>query len=147
MQLTRAADYAVRVMIHLASVTNGGRVTLTEFANFGDAPEAFLSKVLQSLTRAGLTVSHRGVAGGYTLGRPAEDITLLDVVEALEGPLQLNICIGPSGSCGRSSWCSVHEVWVEAQAALSSVLKRHTIAALAAKASSAQPICGVAEWS
>lgn len=147
MQLTRAADYAVRVMVHLASVPPGGRVTLTEFANFGDAPEAFLSKVLQSLTRAGLTASHRGVSGGYTLGRPAEEITLLDVVEAMEGPLQLNICLGPASSCGRSEWCMVHEVWMEAQRALATVLKAHTIASLAAKASPTSQICGVARWS
>ncbi|MBN9662002.1 MAG: Rrf2 family transcriptional regulator [Acidobacteria bacterium] len=147
MQLTRAADYAVRVMLHLASVPSGGRVTLSEFANFGDAPEAFLSKVLQALTRAGLTLSHRGVSGGYTLARPAEAITLLDVVEALEGPLQLNICIGPDGFCGRSGWCSVHLVWQEAQDALTSVLRAHTIAALAARSPATGPICGVPEWS
>lgn len=147
MQLTRAADYAVRVMVHLASVPPGGRVTLTEFANFGDAPEAFLSKVLQSLTRAGLTASHRGVAGGYTIGRPPDQITLLDVVEAMEGPLQLNVCIGPSGACGRSGWCLVHTVWEEAQQALAGVLRAHTIQSLAAKASPTSPICGVAEWS
>ncbi|WP_321472316.1 Rrf2 family transcriptional regulator [uncultured Paludibaculum sp.] len=147
MQLTRAADYAVRVMVHLASASVGERVTLTEFASFGDAPEAFLSKVLQSLTRAGLTISHRGVSGGYTIGRPASEITLLDVVEAMEGPLQLNLCIGPAGSCGRSGWCSVHEVWIEAQQALAAVLKSHTIASLAAKASPSTQICGVPEWS
>ncbi|MGJ5816284.1 RrF2 family transcriptional regulator [Paludibaculum fermentans] len=147
MQLTRAADYAVRVMLHLATVPVGGRVTLTEFANFGDAPEAFLSKVLQALTRAGLTLSHRGVSGGYTLAKPAESITLLDVVEALEGPLQLNACIGPEGFCGRSDWCSVHVVWQEAQDALTAVLRAHTIAALAARTPATGPICGVPKWS
>ena len=67
MQLTRAADYAVRVMVHLAAVAPGTRASRTELAGAVDCPEQFLSKVLQSLTRAGLVTSHRGNTGGFEL--------------------------------------------------------------------------------
>lgn len=89
MQLTRAADYAVRVMVHLAGLPIGTRTTRDELAAHGDVPEHFLSKILQSLARSGLIAAHRGMMGGYELARPAESVTLLDVVEAMEGPLVL----------------------------------------------------------
>jgi Rrf2 family protein len=143
MQLTRAADYAVRVMVHLAGVPAGDRVTRMALAEQGDVPEAFLSKVLQSLTRAGLIVSHRGASGGYSLGGAGGAITLLEVVEALEGPIQLNVCVGPHSNCNRSVWCPVHPVWERAQEALTSVLRSVTIASLAAESPAANPDFGV----
>ena len=131
MQLTRAADYAVRVMVHLAGLPPGTRTSRGDLASAADCPEQFLSKVLQSLTRAGLVVSHRGNTGGFELPVLRRDASLLEVVEAIEGPLRLNLCLTSSDGCTRQSWCPVHPVWAEAQAAMAFVLRRTTIAALA----------------
>jgi len=131
MQLTRAADYAVRVLIHLAGLPPETRASRAELAAAADCPDQFLSKVLQSLTRAGLVVSHRGNTGGFELPTSARNATILDIVEAVEGPIRLNLCLLSDSTCDRSQWCPAHTVWAEAQAAMSAVLKRYTISDLA----------------
>lgn len=147
MMLTRASDYAVRVMVHLAGLPAGSRTTRDELAMQGEVPEHFLSKILQSLARSGLITAHRGMMGGYELARPAESITLLDVVEAMEGPLVLNVCLAEGPSCQRKGWCSVHRVWAEAQDALTAVLRAATMRQLADEAAGNPTVCGGAAWS
>jgi Rrf2 family protein len=134
MQLTRAADYAVRVMIHLAGLPPETRASRAELAVSAECPEQFLSKVLQSLTRAGLVLSHRGNTGGFELPYIHRAATLLEVVEAIEGPMKLNICLNSDRACTRQEWCPAHDVWVSAQAAVAQVLRDATIAELARQA-------------
>lgn len=134
MQLTRAADYAVRVMIHLAGLPAGSRPSLGELATAAGCPGQFLSKALQSLTRAGLLVSRRGNTGGFELPPHSATATVLDVVEAIEGPLRLNLCLTGEGACHRSGWCPAHPVWAEAQRAMAAVLGGASIADLAKQA-------------
>src|ERR1041385_5796608 len=129
MQLTRAADYAVRVMIHLAGLPPGTRVSRSELSGAAECPEQFLSKVLQNLTRAGLIVSHRGNTGGFELEESHRAASVLEVVEAIEGPLRLNLCLTSDHACSRQDWCQAHRVWGEAQQAMVSVLKRASITA------------------
>jgi Rrf2 family protein len=131
MQLTRAADYASRVMVHLAGLPAGARASLPTLAEAVDVPEQFLSKVLQMLGRSGLIQSQRGPSGGFELAADPERMSVLDVVEAVEGPIQLNLCLGPGAGCARKSRCAVHLVWQEAQEALVAVLRKATIAGLA----------------
>ena len=131
MQLTRAADYALRVMIHLAGQPPQTRASRAELAEAADCPEQFLSKVLQSLTRAGLVVSHRGNTGGFELPAGAPEISVLQVVEAIEGPMRLNVCLSSDQVCERQSWCPSHPVWVDAQRAMTDVLRGATIHSLA----------------
>jgi len=138
MQLTRAADYAVRVMIHLAGMTPGARVSRTELAQAAECPEQFLSKVLQGLARAGLVVSHRGNTGGFELPEPHRRITLLQVVEAIEGPLGLNDCLTGETTCSRQEWCPAHMIWAETQTAMETILKRWSIEDMARRASARQ---------
>jgi len=118
-------------MIHLASLGTGVRTSLPDMAGAVEVPEHFLSKVLQMLCKRGLIQSHRGASGGFELVANARAISLLDVVEALEGPIQLNVCLGEYGNCGRKSWCPAHRVWMEAQEAMVGVLRRASIAELA----------------
>src|SRR5512142_495994 len=106
MQLTRAADYAVRVMIHMAGLAPGTRTSRTDLANAASCPEQFLSKVLQDLTRAGLVVSHRGNTGGFELPAMHLGATLLEVVEAVEGPIRLNLCLAGETACDRRPICA-----------------------------------------
>jgi Rrf2 family protein len=134
MQLTRAADYAVRVMIHLAGMPPGVWANLPQLAAAAGCPPQFLSKVLQRLGRAGLVVSHRGNTGGFELPESRRSTSLLEVVEAIEGPLRLNLCLGPRPACVRSCWCPAHSVWADAQTALEAVLKGATIDELARRA-------------
>ena len=96
-----------------------------------DVRENFLSKILQRLVHLGLVSSHRGTGGGFCLKSPAKGITLLQVIEAIEGPTQLNVCLGQGPTCSRKSWCGVHPVWQKAQAALTQVLAEVSIAQLA----------------
>ena len=131
MQLTRAADYAVRVMIHLAGQPLGTVVRLRTLANAVTVPESFLAKVLQTLTRSGMMVSRRGPDGGFELVPSSMQATMLDVISAIDGPVQLNACLGEQGCCERKEWCPAHSVWSEAQIAMLNVLNRETIGELA----------------
>ncbi len=121
MHLTRAADYGVRVMIHLASAPRGARLSLTELAEAAEVSPAFLSKVLQRLVRAGLVSSRRGKRGGFELLDAGRAASLLDILTALDGVPELNTCL-LSGSCHRSPWCAAHTVWQEAQTRLREAL-------------------------
>ena len=131
MQLTRAADYAVRVMIHLAGLPSGTRASRAELAGAAECPEQFLSKVLQNLTRAGLVISHRGNTGGFELPDNHNTATMLEIVEAIEGPLRLNLCLVSEGACPRRTGCPAHCVWAEAQEAMAAVLRKASIGDLA----------------
>jgi len=131
MQITRASDYAVRVMVHLASAPHGHKYPLNELATVTGVQESFLSKILQRLVHQGMLVSQRGSGGGFLLNRPPAEVSLLDVVEAIEGPTQLNHCVGEAGHCARKDWCGVNPTWERAQKALTQVLGGVSIAQLA----------------
>jgi Rrf2 family protein len=131
MQITRATDYAVRVMIHLATLSEDSRVPVSELAQASGAPQSFVSKVLQQLAQHGVVTSHRGSGGGFQLAVQPEAISLLNVVEMIEGPLQINLCLPGETACDRKSWCGAHPIWSEAQAALKAVLSGASIAQLA----------------
>jgi Rrf2 family protein len=138
MQLTRAADYAVRVMIHLAGLPPGARISRSELSAAAECPEQFLCKVLQNLTRAGLVISHRGNTGGFELEELHRTASLLEIVEAVEGPIRLNLCLTNDHACTRQGWCPAHCVWANAQAALLQVLKDSNISQLADQAALAR---------
>lgn len=131
MQLTRAADYGVRVMIHLARVPRGVRVLLPALADATGAPVSFLSKVLQALARAELICSQRGVSGGFSISERGRSSSMRDVIEAIDGPIRLNVCLTRGRACPRKTWCPAHPVWVKAQDALLSVLGQASIADMA----------------
>ena len=132
MQLTRAADYGVRALIHLADVGTHTRSSLTDLAEAAGVTPAFLSKVLQRLVQAGLVASKRGKRGGFELLPRARTATLLEILLALDGVPELNICLGPDG-CARSVWCAAHPVWQEAQDRMRQVLSSMTLDQLAAQ--------------
>ena len=131
MQITRATDYAVRVMVELAAKPAGERVQLDALSEAAGVRESFLSKILQRLVHQGFVSSYRGTGGGFCLKTAPEQVTLLQVIEAMEGPTELNVCLGDDPGCGRSSWCGVHPVWRRAQAAVTDVLSSVSIAKLA----------------
>jgi len=133
MQITRATDYAVRVIVHLATLPPDHTAPLGELAEATSVRDNFLSKILQRLVRNGLLSSHRGTGGGFRLSVAPERLTLLQVVEAIEGKIALNICLGDWQSCALQAQCTAHPVWEKAQAALTQELAAVTIAELAAR--------------
>ena len=139
MQLTRAADYGVRVMIQLTALAGNGRVSLSDLAHATGAPESFLSKVLQSLAHAGLISSRRGQLGGFHISPRGAAASMREVIEAIDGAICLNVCLIAGRSCSRKARCPAHPVWIEAQQAMMEVLSRASIASLAAPASSRAP--------
>ncbi len=133
MQLTRAADYAVRVMVHLATLPPEKRAFLPDLAMSTAAPESFLSKVMQALSRSGLITSRRGKAGGFAILQRGRDATMREVIEAIDGPICLNVCLNGGKDCERKSWCPAHPVWARAQRAMIDVLMSVTVSAMALK--------------
>ena len=129
--LTRAADYAVRVMVHMATLPVGTRIQRSTLAQATEVPDSFMSKVLQELVRARMIASRRGVDGGFQLSVAPQAVSMLDVVQAIDGPMQLNQCVGDNPNCDRAVHCAAHLVWQEAQDAVAKVLKSANIADLA----------------
>ncbi len=139
MQLTRAADYAVRVMIHLAALPPHERALLPALARATGAPGSFLSKVLQALCRAGLINSRRGQSGGFEILSRGRQASMRQVIEAIDGPIYINLCMISGASCDRKSYCPAHPFWSKAQEAMLSVLDSAIVADLAAEASAPPP--------
>ncbi len=138
MQLTRAADYAVRVMVHLATLPAQERALLPALAAATGAPESFLSKVLQALSRAELIASQRGQSGGFEILPRGRRASMREVIEAIDGPLCLNVCLISERACGRAKRCPAHPVWVRAQEAMLEVLSSAVVADMACEADACQ---------
>lgn len=110
--MTRQTDYAIRCLLYLSQHPNEVKV-VDEIARAKSIPKVFLAKILQKLSRAGIVRSYRGVKGGYELAKKPRNISLLDVIESIEGPVALNICAIDKKLCSLSNTCSVHPVWVK----------------------------------
>lgn len=130
LELTRRGDYAVRAALALADA-NGGLVTGASVARLTGVPVAFLPQVMGDLVRAGLVQARQGRTGGYHIARPPAEISLLDVVEAVEGPSRRATCILRGGRCGSGGSCRVHDAFFAGQEALLSTLGATTLADLA----------------
>ena len=139
MQVTRAADYGIRVMIHLATLPAQERALLPTLARATGTPQSFLSKVLQSLCRARFIASRRGQAGGFEMLPAGRKATVRTVIEAIEGPINLNLCLISGASCKRKSFCPAHPVWASAQEAMLGVLNTATVADLALQSATPHP--------
>ena len=131
MELTRKGEYAIRGIVHLATRPNDQVCLLSDIAAAVDVPPTFLAKIFQQFSKIGLVKSYRGTGGGFILGRASDKITLLEVVEAVEGPIIPNRCVVSKGECPRDSDCSVHPVWVDVQSQVRNILKKVTLKDLA----------------
>jgi Rrf2 family protein len=115
MQITRQADYAVRAVLHLSKLGNNQRAATSTVAEEQHIPPSFLAKIISQLSIAGLLHTSRGARGGVTLARDPKEITLLEVIEAIDGPIQLNECVGENGICSFEKDCPLRPVWCDAQ--------------------------------
>jgi Rrf2 family protein len=126
MQITRQADYAVRAVLYLAQLGPERRAATSQIAEDQQIPPSFLAKIVSQLSVAGLLQTSRGARGGVSLARMPEEISLLEVVEAIDGPILLNECVSPNGVCTFGDECPMRPVWCDAQAELVERLKGTT---------------------
>ncbi len=125
MQITREADYAIRCVLHLSRCKEGS-ATVGDIAEAQSIPRTFAAKILQKLSKAKIVKSVRGIKGGFRLARDPARISILDVIEAIQGPLNVNICVLDRQSCERQPTCMVHPIWVEIQILLKERLAYYT---------------------
>lgn len=138
LELTRRGDYAVRAMLALAQAAAGphpGDDRPTSVRAIADAmaiPPAILPGVMRDLVRAGLALAQAGRGGGYRLARPATEIDILAVIEAIEGDTRRSTCVLRGGPCGRDGHCAAHPAFFAAQEALREELRAATLDLLVA---------------
>ena len=132
MQLSRKADYALRAVAYVAQLKKGELASIGRIARSRSIPREFLAKILKELTRAGILVSFQGVTGGYRLARPPKDVSFLDVVEAMEGPVAVNLCVnGSHCNCESEKGCEIRPFFSKQQDQITKALKRQTFANIA----------------
>src|SRR5262245_38419961 len=133
MRITAKADYAVRASAELAAAQPGGEPVKGEvLARRQGIPQNFLENILTELRRAGIVRTRRGAEGGYQLARPAAEVTVADVLRAVEGPLAAVQGIQPQDLAYDGAAAHIPELWIAVRASLRSVLETVTLADLAA---------------
>jgi Rrf2 family protein len=131
LQVSRKVDYALRAVIHLANEEANARAcSVAEIAARERIPRQFLEKIVQQLIHTGLVRSRRGPHGGYVLGRPAHQMTFRDVIESVEGPISLNVCVGEHPDCFLLGACGMNRVWAEGQRRVMDLFENTTIASV-----------------
>lgn len=123
LNLARQTDHAVRAMVWLADQPAGTRRKAAEIATAVAIPRPFAARVLAQLNRRGLLAARAGHDGGYALARPVEQISLLEIIEAMEGPVCAQTCLLRDQTCGAGGQCVLHAGWHASQDALRAVLR------------------------
>lgn len=116
--IARHTDYAARIVLHLACLEKGARVSIAEIATRRLLPAPFVRRVIGRLVTAGIVTTVRGAGGGVVLARRPSEISLLDVVRAMEGGIVLNACVDTPNSCPLAARCPVQAAWTDATRAL-----------------------------
>jgi FeS assembly SUF system regulator len=132
-RLSRLTDYGIVLMAHLAGREAGEVYAAREVAQETQLPLPVVSKVLKSLAREGLLISHRGAKGGFSLARRPAEITVPEMIAALEGPISLTECASHKGACVQESSCDVREPWQRINTAVEDALARISLADLASR--------------
>jgi FeS assembly SUF system regulator len=131
LRLSKMADYGILMLVQVAGSEVGGLHTTRDLATGSKLPVTTVSKVVKKLVREGFLVSRRGIRGGYTLARPAQDIGMVDVIAALEGPVALTACAAHHsrvGSCDIERTCPARQPWQRLNALLVGALAHVTLA-------------------
>ncbi len=127
MHITRETDYAIRCVCYLAQRPKE-IVQVDEISKGTSVPRDFMAKILQKLARAVIVRSHRGANGGFELARSPSAISFLDVIEAVQGPVSMNVCALDRKLCSRGGSCTVHPVWVEVRGQVRKILAKNNFA-------------------
>lgn len=131
--LSKQCEYALQAVTYLAAREKQGRVSIKELTSRLDIPSPFLAKILQDLVRKNLLTSLRGPTGGFALARPADSITLLDIVEAIDGTEFTQKCVMGFPECSGTHPCAVHETWGRLREEIVTMLSTHSITYIAAE--------------
>jgi FeS assembly SUF system regulator len=123
-RLTKFTDYGILMLAHISGQHNGDLITARELTEDTGLPGPMVSKILKQLARSGIIQSHRGAKGGYTLARPAEEISVASVIEALEGPIGMTACTTGAGSCKHEPGCVVRGNWDKISRAITEALEK-----------------------
>lgn len=127
LQITSGSDYGIRGVIYLALRAEKSAVLISEVAQAHEIPESYLAKIFQGLTRQGILRSSRGVGGGFALSRPPDQITLMDIVTACEGPILVSKCLNRKDKCDKHDICGLCAVWETLQDKVQSLLEQTTV--------------------
>jgi Rrf2 family transcriptional regulator, iron-sulfur cluster assembly transcription factor len=133
MQITKAGEYGVLGLMALSRRPLGEVVMIDVLAEEEAIPKSFVGKIFQSLSKAGMVRSARGSGGGYALARPADEISILEVLEAIEGPIALQRCLEPEPDCEHIGGCALCGLLAEAQDRVKEVFARTTVGGLAGR--------------
>lgn len=129
--IKRETDYAVRIVLHLASMGGGASVQVRDVAEQKLLPLSFVRRIVARLGAAGILATTRGMGGGIQLARPPSELSLLDVVRAMEGDVALNRCLEAEHTCPLADACPAHRAWAEATEVLEAHLSEVRFDALA----------------
>lgn len=132
MEVTRRTDYAIRLLLELARV-GGGPLSVRELAERQGVPYAFARGIQRELVSVLLVTARRGAHGGIVLARPAEEISLLDIANAMQGDVSCSVCSRDPKWCDRMSNCEVHQVWREVDSIVGDYLATKSLAGLLEK--------------
>ena len=132
MQFTKAEDYGLHGMLYLAAKPLGKIVPLSEIAEEQEVPEKFLAKIFQSLAKSGLVKSHRGVKGGFSIGKPPDVITVKEVLESIQGPYFVAKCLRDPELCPDKDTCAVRRLMKLTQDKILGVFENHSLSDLVA---------------
>lgn len=133
MILSRESQYGLEGLIVLAKQPSGSVMLLRQVAQAGHLPAGFLARTLQKLRRHNLVASHRGAVRGYALARPAHQITLREIFEAIEGPTVFRRCICSARRSGELNCCRLRGEWAPIAARLLAVMEETTLAQVASR--------------
>ena len=143
LRLSKKADYALLAMRHMAAHSERPAHSARELAEAYDIPAELLAKVLQKLVRARLLASHHGIHGGYGLSRPADSISVADVIQAIDGPLTVTACSDTDHSCDQYAKCNIRDPLWRIKDRIVSALAATKVSELAADMSPAPSAAGV----
>ncbi len=115
MLITRQADYAIRVVIFLASKGRDRLVPAKEIAENTAVPKSFLPGIISILSKRKIVITEKGKGGGVKLSKNPEDITIFDIIVAVDGTPQMNMCMYIPDACPFIDYCKMHRVWEEIQ--------------------------------
>jgi len=132
LRLNQATDYGFRAVLYLSRIPRGEVVEAKTIAEEEHIPIRFLLKILRLLTQAGIVESYRGVSGGYMLAKKPEEITMKDVVEAVEGPIQVNRCLVAPEECNKNHTgkCPLHKALYSIQQILNKEMEKYDFGTL-----------------
>lgn len=132
MRITNQSEYAIRAVLEIARNPESVYTPNSLYEKIS-VPKTFLAKILQKLAKKGILSSTRGATGGFKLKKNISELTLVDIIEAVDGEIALNKCLIDGHKCSRESSCPIHPIWAEAQDVLKKTLSQKTFAQIVAE--------------